>query len=160
MTSVTIPNSVTSIGNWAFFECTNLTSVISKMENPCLIDENCFSEDVFNNTPLYVPKGTIEKYKSTNYWKKFLNIVEGTPFEHTLTYLVDGETYSTYTLEEGDAITPDEAPTKEGYTFSGWSEIPKIMPASDLTITGTFVPNKYKLTYLVDGGEYKTTSVR
>ena len=27
LTSITIPNSVTSIGNWAFFECTGLTSI-------------------------------------------------------------------------------------------------------------------------------------
>lgn len=159
LTSIEIPNSVTKIGDYAFSDCSGLTSVISEMENPCSINTACFTKDVYNNAILYVPKGTIEKYKSRNYWNKFQNIVEGNPFEHTLTYLVDGETYSTYTLEEGDAITPDEAPTKEGYSFSGWSEIPEIMPASDLTITGTFVPNKYKLTYLVDGGEYKTSEI-
>ena len=159
LASVTIPNSVTSIGERAFEQCSDLISVISKMENPCSIKMYCFSDDTYNNATLYVPKGTKDKYKSTDYWSKFLNIVEGNPFEHTLTYLVDGETYSTYTLEEGDAITPDEAPTKEGYIFSGWSEIPATMPASDLTITGTFVPNKYKLTYFVDGGEYKSSEV-
>jgi hypothetical protein len=129
------------------------------MENPCLITNYCFPFDVFDNVTLYVPKGTTDKYKSTYAWNEFLHIVEGSPFEHTLTYLVDGETYSTYTLEEGDEITPEEVPTKEGYTFSGWSEIPTTMPASDLTITGTFVPNKYKLTYTVDGKEYKSSEV-
>ncbi len=159
LTSVTIPNSVTSIGDYTFYDCSGLTSVVSKMENPCSINGWCFSDDVFNNTPLYVPKGTIDKYKSTDYWNRFLHIIEGNPYEYTLTYLVDGETYSTYTLEEGDAITPDEAPTKEGYTFSGWSEIPETMPASDVTITGTFVPNKYKLMYIVDGVEYKSSEI-
>ncbi len=159
LTSVTIPNSVTTIGDSAFSGCTGLTSVISKMENPCLITNYCFPFDVFDNVTLYVPKGTTDKYKSTYAWNEFLHIVEGSPFEHTLTYLVDGETYSTYTLEEGDEITPEEVPTKEGYTFSGWSEIPTTMPASDLTITGTFVPNKYKLTYTVDGKEYKSSEV-
>ena len=129
------------------------------MENPCYIYDNCFPDIVFNNTTLYVPKGTIEKYKSTDYWNKFLNIVEGNPFEHTLTYIVDGNTYSSYTMEEGDVITPEEAPIKEGYTFSGWSEIPSTMPASDVTITGTFTINKYKLTYTVDGEEYKSSDV-
>ena len=156
---MTIPNSVTSIGNFAFQECRSLTSVITIMENPCLINSECFHNDVFHNTTLYVPRGTIEKYKSTDYWNKFLHIIEGSPFEHTLRYLVDGETFSTYSLEEGDAITPDEAPTKEGYTFSGWSEIPETMPANDVTITGTFIPNKYKLTYMVDGVEYKSNEI-
>lgn len=129
------------------------------MENPCSINTACFTKDVYNNAILYVPKGTIEKYKSRNYWNKFQNIVEGNPFEHTLTYIVDGNTYSSYTMEEGDVITPEEAPIKEGYTFSGWSEIPSTMPASDVTITGTFTINKYKLTYTVDGEEYKSSDV-
>ena len=159
LTSVTIPNSVTTIGDSAFSGCTGLTSVISKMENPCLITNYCFPFDVFDNVTLYVPKGTTDKYKSTYAWNEFLHIVEGSPFEHTLTYLVDGETYSTYTLEEGDEITPEEVPTKEGYTFSGWSEIPKTMPASDVTIIGSFTVNKYKLTYTLDGKEYKTAEV-
>ena len=58
--------------------------------------------------------------------------------EHTLNYVVDGEVYKTYTIEEGESIIPEPAPTKEGYTFSGWSEIPKEMPARDVTVTGTF----------------------
>lgn len=159
LTSVTIPNSVTNIGDEAFYNCIGLTTVISKMENPCSIDYRCFSNDVFNNSTLYVPKGTQDKYKVSKYWSKFKLIEEGNPFEHTLTYLVDGELYSTYTLEEGDAITPDEAPTKDGYTFSGWSEIPETMPASDLTITGSFTVNKYKLTYKIDNEEYKTADI-
>ena len=60
------------------------------------------------------------------------------PRTFTLTYQVDGDTYKTYELAAGDVITPEAAPTKEGYTFSGWSEIPETMPANDVTVTGTF----------------------
>ena len=77
----------------------------------------------------------------------------------TLLYKVDGETYKSYDVEYGATITPEEAPTKEGYTFSGWSEIPATMPAHDVTITGTFTINKYKLTYKVDGEIYKSYDV-
>ena len=73
-----------------------------------------------------------------------------------LTYLVDNEEYKTYELIYGEVITPEPAPTKEGYTFSGWSEIPETMPAHDVTVTGTFAINKYKLTYVIDGEEYKS----
>ena len=76
--------------------------------------------------------------------------------KYKLTYKVDGAEYKSYELEYGAKITPEPAPTKEGYTFSGWSEIPETMPAHDVTVTGTFTINKYKLTYKVDGAEYKS----
>ena len=75
---------------------------------------------------------------------------------YKLTYMLDGVVYKTISYDYGDAITPEPAPTKEGYTFSGWSEIPETMPAHDVTVTGTFSINKYKLTYTVDGEVYKT----
>lgn len=74
----------------------------------------------------------------------------------TLLYKVDGEDYKSFEIEYGASITPEAEPTKEGYTFSGWSEIPATMPANDVTVTGTFTINKYKLTYYVDGEEYKS----
>ena len=80
-------------------------------------------------------------------------------YKYILTYIVDGEVYKSYELSKGDPIKPEEAPTKEGYTFSGWSEIPETMPAHDVTITGTFTINKYKLIYKVDGAVYKTYDI-
>ncbi len=82
-----------------------------------------------------------------------------TPNTYILTYIVDGNEYKTATITFGTTITPEEAPVKEGYTFSGWSEIPATMPAHDVTITGTFTVNTYTLTYIVDGEEYKSVSV-
>ena len=79
--------------------------------------------------------------------------------KYKLTYTLDGEEYKTAEVDYGTALTPEEAPVKEGYTFSGWSEIPETMPANDVTVTGTFTANKYKLTYMVDGEEYKASEV-
>ena len=66
-----------------------------------------------------------------------------------LTYVIDGEVYYTDSLKSNDKIVLPEAPVKEGYTFSGWSEFPETMPAEDLTISGTFTVNVYKVYYYV-----------
>ena len=81
------------------------------------------------------------------------------PQLYTLTYKVDGEVYRSFQLSKGDIITPEDAPTKEGYVFSGWSEVPETMPAEDVTITGSFAINKYHLIYQVDGAKYKDYEV-
>jgi hypothetical protein len=78
---------------------------------------------------------------------------------YTLTYIVDGVTYKTVNYDYGATITPETAPTKEGYTFSGWNNLPQTMPANDVTVSGTFTINKYKLTYMVDGSEYKSYDI-
>ena len=70
---------MTAIRDYAFSGCPRLTSIISKMENPCKIPNNCFSQDGFNNSTLYVPQGTTEKYKATACWNLFLIIEEGDP---------------------------------------------------------------------------------
>jgi uncharacterized repeat protein (TIGR02543 family) len=79
--------------------------------------------------------------------------------KYNLTYMLDGVPYKVSALTYGDAITPEAAPTKEGYTFSGWSTIPTTMPAKDVTITGTFTVNSYTITYVIDGATYKTVNV-
>ena len=63
--------------------------------------------------------------------------------KYTLTYTVDGEVYKTYEVEYGTGIEAEAEPEKEGYTFSGWSEVPATMPAHDVTVTGSYT--------LVDG---------
>ena len=182
LTSVTIPNSVTSIGSEAFNNCSALTTLTigssvrriserafagcSKLEEVYCLAENvpntntaAFEKSYPEYTTLYVPASSLNAYKTTVPWSQFGFILPIGGYDYKLTYMVDGGLYSSYTLKEGDEITPEKAPTKEGYTFSGWSEIPTTMPASDVTITGSFTINKYKLTYTLDGEEYKTAEV-
>lgn len=73
MTSITIPESVTSIGNMAFYY-DNFKYVISLINDPFEISDLAF--DVQEDAILYVPKGTKSKYENTNGWNKFKNIVE------------------------------------------------------------------------------------
>ena len=157
LTFVTIPNSVTSIGDGAFSGCSDLTSVTALNPTPVAITENVFTNRT--NAKLNVRKRSLEAYRAADYWKEFKWIDIVSLPTHKLIYMVDGEEYKSYNVEEDDPITPEAAPTKEGYTFSGWSDIPATMPAHDVTITGTFSINSYKLTYTVDGQEYKSSTV-
>ncbi len=77
------------------------------------------------------------------------------PKEYTLTYILDGEVYKIRTYETGMSIIPEDEPTKEGHTFSGWMGLPEVMPANDVTVTGTFTVNTYQVTYVLDGEVYK-----
>ena len=157
LTSVTIGNGMTSIDNYAFYNCENLTKVTCYAEEVPVTATNAFDNSNIASATLYVPTGSVEAYKAAQPWSIFGNIQPKTKFD--LTYIVDDEVYKTYEVEQNTPITPEPAPTKEGYTFSGWSEIPETMPAHDVTVTGYFIPNNYSLTYFVDGQVYKTYTV-
>ena len=89
-----------------------------------------------------------------------------TPASYVITYLIDGEVFLTDTLIRGSAISLPDVPTKEGYTFSGWGDVPETMLAEDVTASGTFIPNKYLITFKIgdevvaaDSLEYKSAIV-
>ena len=133
--TVMIPSKVEYIYQEAFAGCSNLKSVKSLASTPPLLYENAFSNYELS---LSVPEGARDAYLAASPWNKFKEILSGADTKYKLTYKVDGEVYKTYDLLEGTAITPEPAPTKEGYEFSGWSTIPATMPAEDVTIIGTF----------------------
>ena len=58
---------------------------------------------------------------------------------HTVTYLVDGETYKTYLVVEGTKIPVPADPTKDGFKFDGWNpEVPEKMDETDLVFEATW----------------------
>ena len=83
---------------------------------------------------------------------------------HVLTFMVDGEVYSCDTLAYGVLVAAPELPEREGYSCTGWSEVPATMPAHDVTVTGSYVLNSVQtdaqgLIYtLADGRDAFTVS--
>ena len=76
--------------------------------------------------------------------------------KYTVSFMVDGETYFTFTGYEGDAITVPENPEKLGYTFDAWDGMPEdgVLPAANITVTAVWSVNTYTITYKVNGEEY------
>ena len=74
-------------------------------------------------------------------------------------YIVDGVEYARDTIQAGAPLVKisDPETTEEGYAFSGWSATPDIMPAHDLTVTGSFELGGYTLTYIIDGEVIRTS---
>jgi hypothetical protein len=77
LTSITIGKNVKYIGVLSFTD-SNLTTVISLIEDPFVINGGwgVFSQNTLYNATLYVPNGTLDKYKTTNGWNSFLFIEE------------------------------------------------------------------------------------
>ena len=155
---VIIPSTIKILSK-TFENCPNLEHVESNIQNP-------FETDAFNTniislfTTLYVPDNSIEYYKSTSPWNLFQSILPLSNLtKYKITYMIGDEVYKEQEYQYGTTIIPEPAPTKNGYTFSGWSEIPETMPAHDVTVTGSFIVNKYKLIYKVDGEEYKSYEI-
>jgi hypothetical protein len=88
LTSVTIPNSVTSIGQFAFYGCSDLTSLTVKAMTPPTCEGVPFSV----HDTLYVPKESVDLYKSTSPWNKFETII-GVNFSDVPTIKADANLY-------------------------------------------------------------------
>lgn len=59
--------------------------------------------------------------------------------QYTITYMMDGEQYGDVaTYDFGAPITAPAAPSKDGFTFTGWDNLPETMPADNLTINALF----------------------
>jgi hypothetical protein len=137
VTSIVIGEDVTYIGGWAFNGCSKVTSVTSYPRKVPSTGRDLFDNTLLENANLYVAGAAFDDYNNTEPWNNFKEIIALNIPKHTLSYYLNYVLYKSYTLEEGEYITPEPAPEKEGYEFSGWSEIPERMPKHDVNVTGS-----------------------
>lgn len=71
LTSVTIPNTIQSIGEYAFQGCTKLKSVKVQWLTPLAIDANVFEDVDLTKVTLYVLSGYNSVYAAADVWKDF-----------------------------------------------------------------------------------------
>lgn len=72
---VWLSNSVTSIGNNAFYRCTSLTSVtVNATTPPTLLGSRAFYST--NNCPIYVPSESVEAYKAASGWSDYASRIQ------------------------------------------------------------------------------------
>ena len=65
----------------------------------------------------------------------------------------NGEADITITQDYRTPITAPADPIREGYTFIGWDrDIPKTMPAENITVTAQWEINQYTITFDTNGG--------
>ncbi len=91
--SITIPNSVTSIGETAFSCCSNFDKLYVKWQRPIAIADNIFEKGTkgYILTTLYVPTGRTRIYELSDVWCDFYEIKEYEPVKPGDQFDVDGD---------------------------------------------------------------------
>ena len=81
VTSIDLPASVTSIGNYAFNGCSSLTSITIRATTPPTLDSsyaNTFPTTSQNYT-IYVPASVVNTYKTTSKWSTWASKIQAIP---------------------------------------------------------------------------------
>ena len=75
--------------------------------------------------------------------------------DNKIVFIVDGAPYGSIGVTSGQLVDLHLMPTKQGYTFTGWScdevdvsEGEFIMPEGDIVLRGSFIPNTYDVIFL------------
>lgn len=118
----------------------------------------------------YTDKDCTEAYETTTLMTSLDLYAKWVPNQFDVSYFVDNEKYGETEKHDVDStVTVKAAPTKEGYTFTGWTNIANIvtvdtttgkfiMPAHHVRFDATFEINQYNVTYKV-GTEVVGTDV-
>ena len=72
--SIIIPGNVNFIGRYAFQDCNNLTQMTCFSKTPPTCFDNTFANFQVSGCTLYVPAFSVSVYQSAEYWNEFTNI--------------------------------------------------------------------------------------
>lgn len=77
LTSINIPSGVTYIGNSAFRDCNNLNSITIQATIPPTLDDGALLRTT--NCPIYVPGTSVDTYKAASGWSNYASYIEAIP---------------------------------------------------------------------------------
>ncbi|NLB36598.1 MAG: InlB B-repeat-containing protein, partial [Clostridiales bacterium] len=75
---------------------------------------------------------------------------------YNIFFYLEGSLYKKLSYTYNSVIVPPEIPEREGYHFSGWSNLPATMPANPVITNGAYIINTYNAVFMVDGEVYAT----
>ena len=102
----------------------------------------------------YTFAGWLPEVPSTIPAENTICVAQWTINQYTITFNTDGgSAIDPITQDYATTVTAPAVPTRDGYTFAGWDkDIPTTIPAENVTITATWTPVNYTISYELDGG--------
>ena len=123
LSSITIPSSIISISSQAFSNCSGLTSITVLSETPPSLSSSVFNY-VPKEIPVFVPSGTIEAYKAAFGWNEFTHFID---IENNYEIIATADPEEGGTIigagfyNYGEEVTLRIIPNLN-YVFDGWAE--------------------------------------
>ena len=79
LTTMTLPATIRSIGQSVFYECRDMKTLYCKSITPPTLGSSALSH--MGSCKFYVPMQSLEKYKTTSYWKSYASRINGYDFD-------------------------------------------------------------------------------
>jgi uncharacterized repeat protein (TIGR02543 family) len=143
---VTLPCTINSIGNYAFYKCLGLQHFYIGKSTPVSLTSNVFYM-LPQNTQLHVPVDATAAYSGASQWNIFASI-QGDIQDYVLQYIANGATegvspannYRTACDKTLEVSGNTGNMQRTGYTFNGWNTLPDgngiaYVPGSHYTMT-------------------------
>lgn len=165
LTNISIPNSVTDIGFSAFAHCTSLKSITLPSSLSTI------GNYAFADCPSLM---TVTYPGSKTQWDDIAKGSNNDVLENHLicamleaTFTADGESISTQTIDRGEKFTKPAEPPKENHTFAGWynGDEPFDFDADTtnapnvLELVATWEKSKYTVKFVSDYGSFADQTI-